>query len=155
MKYLAVYGKEDVAIFNEQGYNAGNIHVTGEDIKKTILSMFRTIKFFDNKVEFKIVEMPELSKSSFLAPTMFTRIWNANDKITSNQANICPFCGNEHLKYYSAEYLDNIVYFPWKCTNCSHSGFEYYEMTFCGHHIMTNDGEEIEITDDMIEKDNL
>lgn len=70
----------------------------------------------------------------------------------SNEQGVCPFCNGKNLNYGSIELHGEMICYPWECEDCSHEGEEWYETTFAGHNIITEDGENIEITEDMIEK---
>jgi hypothetical protein len=45
----------------------------------------------------------------------------------------CPYCGSESLLYESAEIQDDMVIYPFSCTDCDKSGYETYSMQFEGH----------------------
>lgn len=46
---------------------------------------------------------------------------------------ICPICKKPTLEYGALEVQDNMIYYPWECTNCKHKGQEWYELTFVDH----------------------
>lgn len=73
--------------------------------------------------------------------------------VKSNECGICPFCNKIALNYGVMELMDNMCYYPWTCENCGHRGEEWYEMSFAGHNVVDEDGDEIEITEDMIESE--
>lgn len=74
-------------------------------------------------------------------------------KLKSNKQGVCPFCGEEGTLYYDCvEFEDDFCYFPWKCANCGHEGEEWYSMEFDGHNVIDKDGNNVEIEDYMIER---
>jgi hypothetical protein len=68
-----------------------------------------------------------------------------NTKDFTNEQGECPKCHGKDLNYGTAEFEDNVVYFPWVCPECKIEGSEWYRMEFIGHNIITEDGEEIEL----------
>lgn len=73
-------------------------------------------------------------------------------KVKSNKQGQCPMCNGANLNYGSIELHSDMMYYPWKCEDCSHEGEEWYSLTFAGHNIIDEDGVSIEIEDDMIEE---
>lgn len=75
-------------------------------------------------------------------------------KLKSNEQGKCPFCNSTGtLNYDCAENEGDMLYYKWTCLACGHHGEEWYSLTFAGHNIEDEDGNNIEITDDMIEQD--
>lgn len=74
-------------------------------------------------------------------------------RIKSNQAGVCPICGNGYLNYGSIELEGEMAYFPWTCKICKYQGEEWYSMNFNGHNVIGNDNNCIEIEDDIIEEE--
>ena len=70
----------------------------------------------------------------------------------SNSEGVCPICNGTNLNYGSIEVRGNMIYYPWKCEDCSQSGEEWYDLIFIGHSVRDEDGVSIEIESDMIEK---
>lgn len=58
-----------------------------------------------------------------------------------NKRGICPFCGQQTLEYDCVELVDDMMYYPWECTNCEHRGEEWYNLTFAGHNIEDENGD--------------
>lgn len=73
-------------------------------------------------------------------------------KVKSNTVNVCPFCNGENLSYGTIELHGEMMYYPWKCEDCSHEGEEWYDVIFAGHNVIDEDGVSIEIESHMIEK---
>lgn len=73
-------------------------------------------------------------------------------KVKSNTVNVCPFCNGENLEYGCIQLEGEMMYYPWKCEDCSHEGEEWYDVIFAGHNIIDEDGVSVEIESHMIEK---
>lgn len=71
----------------------------------------------------------------------------------SNNQGICPFCGESNLEYGAVEFEGEMCYFPWQCLECKHEGEEWYSMEFIGHNVINENGDNIEIEDNMIEEE--
>lgn len=67
-------------------------------------------------------------------------------KIQSVEENTCPICGGE-LDYDTAEFVDDLVYYPYTCLKCGQKGEEYYKMLFVGHNIQNSKGDYIDVDD--------
>lgn len=75
-------------------------------------------------------------------------------KVKSNDIGKCPFCNNEGtLDYGAIQFEGEMCYFPWKCLDCKHEGEEWYTMAFVGHNVVNENGDNIEIEDNMIEEE--
>jgi hypothetical protein len=74
-------------------------------------------------------------------------------KFKGNYEGECPFCESDNLDYGEVEFSEHYCYFPWKCEDCGHEGKEYYDMEFVGHNVFNDEGNEIEIKYNMIEKE--
>jgi predicted nucleic-acid-binding Zn-ribbon protein len=57
-----------------------------------------------------------------------------------NEVGKCPFCGSDDLDYDCMEPTEDMIYYPWTCKNCGHKGEEWYDISFAGHNIETEDG---------------
>ena len=44
----------------------------------------------------------------------------------------CPKCNEMELDYGSMDIQDDMVYYPFTCENCGHSGKEWYNLEFNG-----------------------
>ena len=158
MKYIIGYTKEKAKIYNEEGHNISTIVVKNVDIDEHIENALKTIKFFDGRAEFCKVESDLLVNDEvhYISADTFKNIWGSYaltlDKITSNEQGVCPFCGGRSLEYDCCESLEGYIYYPWHCPNCEHGGAEYYETSFAGHNVYDKNGDEVEITEDMIER---
>lgn len=76
-------------------------------------------------------------------------------KVKSNNIGKCPFCNNEGILDYGAvQFEGEMCYFPWQCLECKHEGEEWYSMEFIGHNVIDENGNKIEIEDNMIEEEN-
>ena len=62
-----------------------------------------------------------------------------------NEQGFCPKCSSGNIDYGSAEFVDGMIYFPYKCKDCGTQGEEWYSMEFQGHNIYNKDGEIIEL----------
>ena len=74
-------------------------------------------------------------------------------KVKSNKQRTCPFCGEEELYYIEVHFEGKMCCFPWKCLECGHKGEEWYFMEFLGHNVIDENGNNVEIEDEMIEKE--
>ena len=74
-------------------------------------------------------------------------------KVKSNEVGKCPFCNSYNLDYDCVNNEDNLCYYKWQCLECKHEGEEWYSMEFIGHNVYDNNGELVEIEDNMIEKE--
>lgn len=75
-------------------------------------------------------------------------------KVKSNEMGTCPMCNGNMLNYDSIEVEDDmLVYYKWCCLDCGCEGEEWYELNFVGHNIIADNGDNIEITEDMIESE--
>lgn len=72
-------------------------------------------------------------------------------KVKSNTVNVCPFCNGENLEYGCIQLEGEMMYYPWKCEDCSHEGEEWYDVIFAGHNVIDEDGVSVEIENHMIE----
>lgn len=70
-------------------------------------------------------------------------------KVKSNDVGTCPRCDGANLDYDAVRFEGDMCYFPWHCKECGQDGEEWYEMTFMGHNVLTEDGM-VEIENDMI-----
>lgn len=61
-------------------------------------------------------------------------------KAISNEQGLCPICNSENLSYDTIELIDDMLYYPWKCEDCSAQGEEWYKLNFSGHNIIDEDG---------------
>lgn len=53
----------------------------------------------------------------------------------------CPKCGTDgDLDYGQVEFEGDMLYFPWECPHCGATGNEWYDATFTGHYVDTDDG---------------
>lgn len=68
-----------------------------------------------------------------------------NTKDFIDEQGKCPKCKGLNLDYQPADFTDSMVYFRWTCEDCGQEGEEWYDMSFAGHNIITEDGEEIEL----------
>ena len=73
-------------------------------------------------------------------------------KVKSNENGRCPICNGANLNYGSIEIEGDMLYYPWKCEDCSQEGEEWYNLAFAGHNIVDTDGVSIEIEPHMIER---
>lgn len=75
-------------------------------------------------------------------------------KVKSNNAGTCPVCNQDSaLEYAEIEFDGDMCWFPWRCKECGAEGEEWYILTFTGHNVYNEEGDCIEITDDMIEEE--
>lgn len=75
-------------------------------------------------------------------------------KVKSNEVGVCPFCNEVGLLEYGCMNNDGeLTYFKWTCANCKHEGEEWYRLEFIGHNVIDEEGNNIEIEDDMIEEE--
>lgn len=75
-------------------------------------------------------------------------------KVKSNNIGKCPFCNNEGtLDYGAVQFEGEMCYFPWQCLECKHEGEEWYSMDFIGHNVIDENGDNIEIENNMIEEE--
>lgn len=62
----------------------------------------------------------------------------------SNEQGRCPYCNEYSLEYGVAEFEDDgMLYYPWRCEQCGHTGEEWYKLQFEGHN--DEDGNIIEL----------
>lgn len=75
-------------------------------------------------------------------------------KVKSNEVGVCPFCNHDGELDYDCFEMEsgNMGYFKWTCENCGHEGEEWYHLEFVGHNVIDENGDNIEIEDNMIEK---
>ena len=62
-----------------------------------------------------------------------------------NKQGICPMCKSTNLDYEAVEFEGDMCYFPYKCKDCNTEGEEWYNLTFTGHNLITEDGSIIEL----------
>ena len=75
-------------------------------------------------------------------------------KVKSNEMGTCPMCNGNMLSYDSIEVEDDMLAnYKWCCLNCGCEGEEWYKLDFVGHNIIADNGDNIEITEDMIESE--
>lgn len=75
-------------------------------------------------------------------------------KVKSNNAGNCPICNQDSaLDYAEIQFDGDMCWFPWRCGECGAEGEEWYKLTFIGHNVYNEEGDCIEITDDMIEEE--
>lgn len=75
-------------------------------------------------------------------------------KVKSNEMGTCPMCNGSMLSYDSIEVEDDMLAnYKWSCLDCGCEGEEWYELNFIGHNIIVDNGDNIEITEDMIESE--
>ena len=75
-------------------------------------------------------------------------------KVKSNNIGKCPFCNNEGtLDYGEVQFEGEMCCFPWKCVTSEHDGEEGYSLEFIGHNVIDENGDNIEIEDNMIEEE--
>ena len=75
-------------------------------------------------------------------------------EIKSNINGTCPLCNKDGvLEYGEVRFEGDLLYFPWKCSNCEETGEEWYETNFIGHNIYDKEGNCIEIQDHLIGKE--
>lgn len=74
-------------------------------------------------------------------------------KVKSNICEVCPFCNTGMLDYDSFKMDGEMGYYEWHCTNCGHDGEEWYQLEFVGHNVIDEDGNSVEIEDNMIESE--
>lgn len=74
-------------------------------------------------------------------------------KIISNEMGSCPICNGCDLDYGCADFVDDMVYYTWTCVDCRAEGEEWYKLDFAGHNVIMENGDCVEITDDMIESE--
>lgn len=73
-------------------------------------------------------------------------------KVKSNINGVCPMCNSTNLDYGALEFeTDMLSYYPWRCNDCHTQGEEWYVMSFSGHNLIDEEGNSIEIEEDMIE----
>jgi C4-type Zn-finger protein len=76
------------------------------------------------------------------------------EKLKSNEQGVCPFCGEVGtLDYDCVNNEGNMCYYKWHCMNCNHDGEEWYTMEFIGQNIIDENGDNIEVNDEMIKKE--
>lgn len=73
-------------------------------------------------------------------------------KVKSNENGQCPFCNSRNLDYDCVQLEGDMMYYPWRCRNCSHEGEEWYNLSFAGHNVFDEEGDLYEIEPHMIEK---
>ena len=54
-----------------------------------------------------------------------------------SQAGYCPVCGNALSEYGTCEIEEWSVEYPWTCEKCGHMGFEYGNIEFDGHKVLS------------------
>ena len=75
-------------------------------------------------------------------------------KLKSNEVGVCPFCNSEGtLNYDCVNNEGDMCYYKWCCSNCEHEGEEWYRLEFIGHNVIDESGDNIEITEIMIEEE--
>lgn len=52
-----------------------------------------------------------------------------------DEQGVCPFCYKVALEYGVAEFEDDMLMFPWKCSHCNKEGEEWYDLKFAGHDV--------------------
>ena len=57
----------------------------------------------------------------------------------------CPICKEECLDYGEVVFEGESCYFPWKCDECGLEGREWYSLSFVGHSVYDENGNDIEI----------
>lgn len=72
-------------------------------------------------------------------------------KVKSNQQGVCPKCNGKNLDHECLQLVGDMMYYPWKCLDCSQQGEEWYRVEFAGHSIYENN-ELVEIEHHMIEE---
>lgn len=60
---------------------------------------------------------------------------NEKGQPLTNEQGTCPNCQSLELDYGVAEFEDNMIYYPWECTQCNLKGEEWYSLEFAGHNI--------------------
>lgn len=74
-------------------------------------------------------------------------------EIKSNVNGICPFCGEPTMGIDDITFDIDRMYYPWKCLNCNHEGVAEYSLKFIRHSVYDEEGDLIEIEDDMIKEE--
>lgn len=75
-------------------------------------------------------------------------------KLKSNKVGVCPFCNHDGvLDYDCVNNEGEMCYYKWTCTNCKHEGEEWYRLEFIGHNVIDENGDNVEINDNMIEEE--
>ena len=75
--------------------------------------------------------------------------------VKSNNAGNCPICNQDcSLDYAEVQFDGDMCWLPWRCRECGAEGEEWYNLTFTGHNVFDKEGNNIEITDSMIEEEN-
>lgn len=76
-------------------------------------------------------------------------------KVKSNEVGVCPFCNEVgNLEYDCFELMNDFMgYYKWTCPSCGHEGEEWYKLEFVGHNVIDEDGNSVEIEDNMIESE--
>ena len=64
-----------------------------------------------------------------------------------NEEGKCPFCGSNDLDYGVMEPEDDMVYYPWTCSDCGKHGEEWYSMRFTGHNVEDENGDMVDVDD--------
>lgn len=76
-------------------------------------------------------------------------------KVKSNEMGTCPMCNGCNLDYGCADFVEDMVYYPWTCADCRAEGEEWYKLDFVGHNVIMENCDCVEITEDMIESEEL
>lgn len=75
-------------------------------------------------------------------------------KVKSNKSRVCPFCNKESILYYKFVNNGNYTcYYKWVCFECEKEGEEWYRLEFTGHNIIDENGDNVEIENNMIESE--
>ena len=117
----------DIATIEEgfvQVNNVGSM-LTSEKIPCSPAGFINYETFVNSDENDSSVDIYELLDSKLQAES------NAN--IAKCEQGVCPFCHQETLDFGAAEFIDNNMVYPWKCTTCNHEGEEWYELNFIGH----------------------
>lgn len=72
-------------------------------------------------------------------------------KVKSNKQGQCPICNGHNLEYECIQLEGDMMYYPWKCEDCSQEGEEWYNLSFAGHNLCDEYGTATVIEDHMIE----
>lgn len=62
-----------------------------------------------------------------------------------NKSGYCPKCRGDNLNYQPIEFCDDACFYAYECADCGQVGEEWYNLSFIGHNIYTEDGEQIEL----------
>lgn len=55
------------------------------------------------------------------------------------EVGVCPKCGKESLDYGAIEVQDDMIYYPYTCSECGTEGKEWYNIEFVEHTIDEGD----------------